>query len=108
MTNVHHIHTEAAQATFEDFWQLFPASRRGSKPIAQAKWNAITNGGLATKAKDTDSGGYVEIFLQATPEEILAGLKTYIKQRTPKESYTVDLTYFALATTFLNRGLWME
>ena len=106
MTNVTQLHPETV--TFEDFWERFPPSRRGSKPIAQAKWNAITNGGLNTKTKDNDSGEFVEVFLQATPEEILDGLKEYIKQRTDAETYKVETKFFALASTFLNRGYWMQ
>jgi len=106
MTNVIKLQTEGV--TFEDFWQRFPASRRGSKPLAMAKWKAITNGGLTTNMKDNDSGQFVEVFLEATPEEILAGLKEYIKQRTDPETYKVETKFFALASTFLNRGYWMQ
>ena len=41
MANIHHIHTQAATATFDDFWQAYP--RRIGKPLARAKWEAITS-----------------------------------------------------------------
>lgn len=100
------------QATFEDFWKACP--RKVGKPLTQAKWNAITNGGLKTKTLDRDSGEYVEIFVQATPEELVAAMKRYDKSL---RSYKHDGDYGSLKdderfiphpATWLNQGRWMD
>ena len=45
--------------TFNDFWKEYP--KRVGRPLAEAKWNAITGDGLKTRTLDRDSNTYVEI-----------------------------------------------
>lgn len=99
------------QASFEDFWKVYP--KKVGKPIAQAKWNAITSEtGLTTRTLDKDSGTYVEIQLKATPEEILEGAKRYERhhrrQGTGQYGYVDDGKFLLNAATFLNQGRWMD
>ena len=108
MTNVHHIHTEAEPATFEDFWKVYP--RRVGRPLAQAKWDAITNGGLATKTLDRDSGSYVSITLQADPHEIIEGARRYAKSQRDPDTYKLrdNGRFTCHPATWLNQGRWMD
>lgn len=98
--------------TFDEFWQLYPYPRRIGKPLARAKWQAITNGGLRTRTLDKDSGQYVTIELQATPEEILAGLKRYDEKCRKKGSgeygYTDEGKFICHPATWLNQGRWED
>ena len=96
--------------SFDDFWRAYP--KKVGKPIAKAKWDAITNGGLRTRTMDKDSGLYVEIELQATPEEIVAGAKLY-SDRNRKPGLGVygfidDGKYLAHPSTWLNQGRWQD
>lgn len=100
--------TEAAQDRFDEFWKHFP--KRVGKPLARAKWNAITGPGLKTKTLDRDSGGYVEIELQATPEELIEGAKRYRSTQIDRQTYDLkDGGKFTChPSTWLNQGRWMD
>ena len=97
------------QASFDDFWAASP--KRVGKPLTQAKWDAITSPhGLRTKTLDRDSGGYVEIFLKATPEELVDGMKRYARNlpRTADYTITVEDRFLVHPATWLNQGRWMD
>lgn len=98
--------------SFEEFWMAYPYPRRVGKAIAQAKWNAITGGGLSTRTLDRDSGTYVSIDLKATPEEILAGVKKYDakcrKKGTGEFGYEDNGKYICHPSVFLNQGRWLD
>ena len=98
--------------SFDEFWQAYPFPRRVGKPLARAKWEAITGDGLKTRTLDRDSGQYVAIELSATPEEILAGLKKYDekvrKSGTGEYGYLEDGKFVCHPSTFLNQGRWLD
>lgn len=95
-------------ATFDDFWEAYP--KKVGKPLARAKWEAITNGGLDTKTLDRDSGTYIEIHLQADPMEIVEGAKRYRKSQVDPQTYRMrdGGRYIAHPATWLNQGRWMD
>ena len=97
-------------ASFDDFWKVYP--KKVGKPLAQAKWNAIINGGLKTRTLDRDSGQYVEIELQATPDEIIAGARRYYERnRKPgvgNYGFIDDGKFLLHPATFLNKGRWQD
>lgn len=94
--------------SFEAFWLAYP--KRVGKPLAAAKWEAITNGGLRTRTLDRDSGGYVEIELRATPQELLEAAKRYYESQLDRNTYRIkDGGRFTLnPATWLNAGRWMD
>lgn len=98
------------QDSFEAFWRCYP--KKVGKPLAKAKWEAITNGGLATRTMDKDSGSFVPITLNATPAEILEGAKRYElnnrKVGGGQFGYKDDGKYLLHPSTFLNQGRWMD
>ena len=102
------IHKLPDQITFDDFWKRYP--RKVGKAIARAKWNQITGPGLKTRTLDRDSGQYVELDLQATPEEIMAGLKAWWNSIPMKADFTKDIDeqYIPHPATWLNRGRWED
>lgn len=103
---------ELDQDSFEAFWRQYPHPRRVGKPLARAKWEAITNGGLRTRTLDRDSGQYVEITLQATPAEILSGLKRYDdrvrKKGVGEYGYEENGRFICHPATWLNQGRWED
>ena len=98
--------------SFDEFWLYYPTPRRVGKPLAKAKWDAITGSGLKTRTLDRDSGQYVDIELQATPEEIIAGVKRYDercrKKGVGEYSYEDGGKFICQPSTFLNQGRWMD
>ena len=98
--------------TFDEFWLWYPKPRRVGRALAKAKWDAITNGGLNTRTLDKDSGQYVAIELQATPTEIIEGVKRYDKLMqdpgAPVGTYKDGGKYVMHPSTWLNRGAWMD
>lgn len=95
-------------ATFDDFWLAYP--RRVGKPLAKAKWDAITGNGLETRTLDRDSNTYVCITLQATPEEIIEGARRYAKSQRDPDTYKLkdNGRYTCHPATWLNQGRWMD
>src|SRR5882672_1979316 len=89
MSNLYQVQVQSRAepdlGTFEEFWRVFP--RRTHKPLARAKWDAITGAGLKTRTLDRDSGQYIEIFLQATPAAILDGAKRYARAQIDMKTY---------------------
>lgn len=100
-------HTEASER-FDEFWDVFP--KKQGKAKAKAKWDAITNGGLETKTRDSDSGTYVDIFLKATAEEIIAGAKRYRDRQIDKQTYKLrdNGRYTCMPANWLNQGRWED
>ncbi len=99
----------APTPTFDDWWALFPAEIRKGKKKCRQKWDAITGDGLDTKSLDKDSGVYVPMFHQATPEAITAGTKAWIARLPLNADYTIkDIQYEKRAQQFLNQGLWED
>lgn len=97
------------RATFEDFWKL--CYRKVDKALARSKWTAITSErGLETRIRDRETGELVSVHLQATPEEIIAGLNAYNKTLYSPTSFErlVEDRYIVHPATFLNRGRWMD
>lgn len=96
--------------TFEAFWRAYP--RKVGKPLAQAKWEAITNGGLRTRTLDKDSGQYVEITLQASAAEILEAAKRYDARNRKKGigefGYVDDGKFICHPATWLNQGRFYD
>lgn len=95
---------------FEEFWKAYPSCKRVGKPVARAKFKAITNGGLKTKTLDRDSGSFIELELQATPQEIIDGVKRYAARNYEKNSYKWKDggKFILMPATFLNQGRWMD
>lgn len=95
---------------FEEFWKAYP--RRVGKPIARAKFEAITTTGLKTRTLDKDSGTYVEIELHATPEEIIEGAKRYYQRNrlegTGQFGFKDNGKYLCHPATWLNQGRWED
>ncbi len=95
---------------FDDFWKAYP--RRVGKPLAKAKWQAITGPGLKTKTFDKDSNTYIEIELHATPEEIIEGAKRYYAANrlngVGKYGFKDEGRYLCHPATWLNQGRWLD
>lgn len=97
----------APENAFAEFWKSYPHNpRRKSKAAAKTLFDKITGGGISTRTRNKDSGGYLDLFLSATPEEILEGVKTYRKDMTDRTTYKVDTTYVPDAVVWLNGGRW--
>src|SRR3990167_6037243 len=94
--------------TFDDFWAVYP--RKVGKPLARAKWDAITNGGLHTRTLDRDSGSYVEIELSATPAELVEGARRYAKSQIDPNTYRLKDggRYVLYPATWLNKGRFLD
>ena len=102
------------ELSFEDFWSLFPSVRRMQKALCMAKWNAIVSKtGLETRMRDKDADRYVYITLQATPEEIIDGLKKSCdmwrgKKGADKYGWEDGGKFIPMPATWLNQGRWMD
>lgn len=99
---------KAEAVTFDDFWKACP--KKVGKPVAQAKFEAITGDGLLTRTLDRDSGTYVTIELRATPEELVEGMRRYRKTQIDRETFRLkdDGKYTLNPATFLNQGRWLD
>jgi hypothetical protein len=84
------------------------------KALCMMKWNAITSEeGLTTRMKDKDADQYVRITLQATPEEIVDGLKKSCemwrgKKGAEKYGWEDGGKFIPMPATWLNQGRWMD
>lgn len=98
----------AQTATFDDFWMKCP--KRVGKPLAKAKWDAITGDGLITRTLDKDSGTYVTIELRATPEELVEGMRRYRKTQIDPQTFGLrdNGKYTCHPATWLNQGRWLD
>lgn len=93
----------SAELAFAEVWRLWPT--KAKKPLARAKFLAICKG-CKTRTLDRDSGQYMEIDLQSDPEEIIAGVKAYLKSQVDKNTYKLkdDGRFIPYLSTFLNGG----
>ena len=87
---------------FDEFWDIYP--RKCGKPLARAKWKAITGSGLKTRTLDKDSGTYVEIELQASPEKIIEAAKRYRQDQFIGFKLKDDGKFICMPATWLNQG----
>ena len=96
---------------FEEFWKEYPYPRRIGKMLCKAKWDAITGEGLRTRTFDRDASHYVEIYLQATPDEIIDGVKRYAANNLQGGSgykFKDDGKFLCQPATWLNQGRWQD
>ena len=107
---IHHIHTQAATATFEDWWDI--QHHKLCKPICKAKWDAITSPeGYHTRMMDKSTGQYISVHLKATPEEILEGQKRQNRAFYEEHGYSENRDakkYIRRPQQWLNQGGWMD
>lgn len=87
---------------FDEFYKVYP--RKKGKAIARAKYTLITTTGLHTRAKDTD-GNMNDLFLQATPDEILNAARVYAYRMMVEETHE---RFIKCADAWLNAGRWMD
>ena len=95
---------DLAPATFKTFWDNCP--RKVGRIMAQSKFEAITGDGLHTRTKDRDSDTYIEVFLKATAQEVIEGMKRYRKRVWVTEE--TDERFILHPSTWLNRGGWLD
>lgn len=98
----------SAEPSFADFWRIYP--RKINRALCQAKWHAITNGGLATRMMDRTTGLYESIRLQASPDQIIAGARAFLAAwpRKPNSYDYLDPQFIPHPATWLNSGRWMD
>jgi hypothetical protein len=111
MSNVHQLFAESPvteASRFEELWSMWP--RKEKKPVARAKYEAITRGKFTTRTLDKDSGNFIELELSATPEQILAGAKAYISSQIDKRTFRFvdDGKFIPYLATWLNGGRWED
>ena len=97
-----------AETKFEELWKLWP--RKEKKPLAKAKYEAIIHGRFKTRTLDKDSGSFVDLELEASEAEILAGAKLYLSSLIDKNTYRLrdDGKYVPHLATWLNGGRWQD
>ncbi len=98
---------KAVQSRFEELWKRWP--NHAKKALAKAKYEAVLKG-MKTRTLDKDSGGYVEIELEAGEDEILAGAKAYLDSQFDRTTYRYKDggKYIPMLSTWLNGGRWMD
>jgi len=110
MNNVQRLFPDATPepSRFEEVWKLWP--NKAKKPLARAKYEAILKGGFRTRTLDKDSGQYVDLELEATPEAILAGVKAYVSSQIDKRTFRMkdDGKFIPHLATWLNQGRWED
>lgn len=98
----------APRGDFEAIWKLWP--NKAKKVLAKAKYDAILRGGFKTRTLDKDSGMYMDIELEATEAEILAGVKAYLSSQIDRNTFRLkdDGRFIPHLATFLNQGRWSD
>lgn len=93
---------------FDEFWQLYP--RHMQKKAARALWDKITNGGLETRTLIKDSGSFVPVRHEATPQQIIDGARRFRKKQTDPLTYKIkdEGRFIPYPTTWLNGGCWED
>ena len=106
--NVVRLLPEPEQSRFEEVWKLWP--NKAKKVLAKAKYDAILKGRFKTKTLDKDSGQYIPLELEATPDAILAGAKAYIDSQVDRRTYKLkdDGRFIPHLATWLNQGRWED
>lgn len=99
---------EKAVSRFEEVWKLWPV--KAKKPLAKAKYEALVKGRFKTRTLDKDSGSYVEIEIETTENEIVAGIKAYLASQVDKNTYKLKDggKYIPHLATFLNGGRFLD
>ena len=99
---------DLTEPTFDDFWKAYP--RKTGKAASRAMWEKITNGGMKTRTLCRDSGNYLDITIQATPREIMAGAEFYRASQMMPDGWQIrdGGRYVAHPTTWLNQGRWED
>ena len=99
---------EPALGDFEAVWKLWP--NKAKKPLARAKYEAILKGGFQTRTLDKDSGQFIPLELEATPEAIIEGVKAYLSTQIDKKTYRLkdEGKYIPHLATWLNQGRWED
>ena len=99
--------TEIAATQFEAIWNLWP--NKSKKPLARAKYLSILKG-CKTRTMDKDSGMFVEIELEATEDQIVAGIKKYLASQVDKNTYKLKDggKFIPMLSTFLNGGRYED
>lgn len=99
---------EDLNAAFERFWSIYP--KRTQKALAKAKFMAICRGSFKTKTRDKDSGGFMDIELDASAEEIIEGAKRYMDSLIDKVTWKrkIEDKYIPAAAVWLNQGRWLD
>lgn len=109
MSAVHRLFPDPAPATnrFEEIWKLWP--NKAKKPLARAKYTAIL-AGLKTRTLDKDSGQYVEIELAASEDQVMAGVKAYLKSQIDPQTYRLrdGGRFIPMLSTWLNGGRFQD
>ena len=91
---------------FETFWREYPPCfRKSGKSLARKLFEAITSEkGLSTRNLIRDSGLFVQAFHQASPEDILQGLRRW-KANLPQD---YNDQYIPAPSNWLNRAGWED
>lgn len=114
MSNVMSLFAEAPapvakkESRFAEFWAAYP--KHTQKALARAKYEAIIRGSFKTKTRDKDSGGFMDIELEATEEELIEGAKRYMESLIDKRTYkrTIEDKFIPAAAVWLNQGRWLD
>ena len=90
--------------TFEAFWKS--CVKKAEKAKTRVLFSKITApGGTDTRSLAKDSGGYIELHLEATAEELTAAMKAYSKSLIYVENDKYVTSKYCLnPLTFLNSG----
>jgi len=118
MTNIHQlsfsVRDDSAKidAAINQFNKMYPHNPgRRSKAKLRAMIKKITiPGGCVTQSQDKDSGKYLTIEHNVTPDELVSASIAYFKAMIPKgsQSYSPDTTYVPYAYTWLNSGAYQD
>lgn len=112
MSNVLHLFAEPAPVAepsrFEECWKLWP--KKDGKAVARAKFDAIVKGGFKSKTLDKSSGLYIDMELSASAEQIIDGVKAYVKAQIDTRTYRLkdDGKYVPHLATWLGRAGWED
>ncbi len=106
--NVVSLFPEPKPSRFEEVWKLWP--NKAKKPLAKAKYDAILKGNFVTRTLDKDSGLFVAIEVEGTEEQVIAGIKAYLKSQIDTKTFKMkdDGKYVPHLATFLNQGRFLD
>lgn len=109
MNNIHPLFPEEeAENRFDEFWAVCPLKKK--KAATQAKYNAvIAPSGHHTRTFEKDSGGYIDIYIQATEQDLIDGMRKYAKSVAGNSSNNYKRSEYILhSRTWLNQGRWLD
>ncbi len=97
---------------FNYLWKIKYTGRGGSKAVAMVKFAAIIGDGLQTTMKDPTTGGFMDVFWQATAEEIIRGYKAFLQfhiRESSQAGAAADYDQWVKTIPFwLNAGCWHD